>query len=80
MTIACVAFDGIYCVNFLPKGMIITAPCPLNENTLFKQMLWLKYGNDTNTGLFIQHTRNFVEQAICYQEEKNIKRTDSVKH
>ena len=73
MTIAGVAFDGIYCTYFLPEETIITVPRPPNENHSFKQILWLEYLADTNPGLFIQHARNVGEKAIPLPSGKTLK-------
>ena len=43
VTIAGVAFNGIYCTHFLPPQTIITVPRPSKANHSFKQIIWLEY-------------------------------------
>ena len=64
VTIAGVAFNGIYCTHFLPPHTIINVPRPSKANHSFKQILWLEYKASKPNDPFIQHARNAGEYEV----------------
>ena len=57
LTIAGVAFEGIFCKYFLPPESIGIVPRPLKANYFIKQILWLEY-EINKSGHYIHHARS----------------------
>ena len=63
LTIAGIAFEGVFCKYFLPAETIRVAPRPNKSNHSNKQIHWLK--NEINkSGYYIHHARNGGEHLI----------------
>ena len=63
LTIAGVAFKGIYCKYFLPAKTIGVVFRPVKSNYSVKQILWLEYEMNKSYH-YIHHARNCGEQKI----------------
>ena len=72
VTIAGVAFNGIYCTHFLPPQTIITVPRPTKANHSFKQILWMEYEMAKQDQSFIQHARNAGEYEVSLRNGKKV--------
>ena len=72
ITIAGVAFNGIYCTHFLPPHTIINVPRPSKANHSFKQILWLEYKASKPNDPFIQHARNAGEYEVSLRNRKKV--------
>ena len=72
VTIAKVAFNGIYCTHFLPPQTIITLPRPSKANHSFKQILWMEYEASKPSQPFIQHARNAGEYQVTLCNGKKV--------
>lgn len=64
LTIASVAFEGIYCRHYMPENKIIVVPRPGNDTCSMKQIAWLehvqnveRWAEDDDT-LLVQHAYN----------------------
>ena len=72
ITIASVAFEGIYLKYFLPEETIITVPRPSEDKHSFKSILWMEYVM-TGSQHFIQHARNLGEYEVTLVSGKKVK-------
>jgi len=73
LTIAGVAFGGIYTTYFLPENTICTVKRPTESNHSFKQILWLEYESSKVVDRFIQHARNAGEFEVTLDRGKKVK-------
>ena len=63
LTIAGVAFEGIFCKYLLPPETIGIVPRPMKSNYSVNQILWMEY-EINKSGHYIHHARNEGEQQI----------------
>ena len=73
LTIAGVAFGGIYTTYFLPENTICTVKQPSESNHSFKQILWLEDESAKVADRFIQHARNAGEFEVTLDRGKKVK-------
>ena len=66
LTIAGVAFEGVYCKYFLPEDTIAVVPRPAKDSYSWQSILWLEDVMKTHH-VFIQHAHNQGEYRITIE-------------